>query len=194
MIHHELLTLFNTIQRLEASEEELICTLFKPAFLKKNEFFLQEGKFNNQIAFLRKGMIRYFVYKKGEESTLEFTKEGEFIGEYQSFSNRKQSIQNLQAIEDCELLVISYFDLQHFFDISKNGNLIGRLIIEHRFNRMISQLLSIYMHTPEERYKYFVANYRDLLQRIPQYLLASYIGVQPQSLSRIRKRIAKEIS
>lgn len=194
MIHHELLTLFNTIRRLEASEEELICTLFKPAFLKKNEFFLQEGTFNNQIAFLRKGMIRYFVYKKGEESTLEFTKEGEFIGEYQSFSNRKQSIQNLQAIEDCELLVISYVDLQHFFDISKNGNLIGRLIIEHRFNRMISQLLSIYMHTPEERYKYFVANYRDLLQRIPQYLLASYIGVQPQSLSRIRKRIAKEIS
>lgn len=194
MIHHELLTLFNTIQRLEASEEELICTLFKPAFLKKNEFFLQEGKFNNQIAFLRKGMIRYFVYKKGEESTLEFTKEGEFIGECQSFSNRKQSIQNLQAIEDCELLVISYVDLQYFFDISKNGNLIGRLIIEHRFNRMISQLLSIYMHTPEERYKYFVANYRDLLQRIPQYLLASYIGVQPQSLSRIRKRIAKEIS
>lgn len=193
-MYSELLNIFNQIVKLEQSEQELICEIFKPETLKKNEFFLREGQFNNRIGFIKKGIVRYFVYKKEEESTLEFTSEGEFIGEYQSFTSRKTSVQNLQAVEDCEILTLSYDDLQHFFSVAKHGNLIGRIVIEHRFNTMISQLLSVYMHTPEERYKYFIENYKNLTQRIPQYLIASYIGVKPQSLSRIRKRITKSIS
>lgn len=193
-MHSELLALFKQLVTLEPEEENLICSLFKPVTLKKDEFFLREGQFNDRIGFIKRGIIRYFVYKKGEESTLEFTSEGEFIGEYQSFSSRKTSVQNLQVVEDCEILAISYEDLQRFFSTTRNGNLIGRVVIEHRFNAMISQLLSIYMHTPEQRYLYFTEQYRDLAQRIPQYLIASYIGVKPQSLSRIRKRIAKTIS
>jgi CRP-like cAMP-binding protein len=71
-----------------------------------------------------------------------------------------------------------------------HGNLLGRMLIEHRFNNMIKQLLSLCAHTPEERYRHFIENYAEIGQRIPQYLIASYIGVQPQSLSRIRRRIA----
>jgi hypothetical protein len=90
---------------------------------------------------------------------LEFTKEGEFIAEYQSFVNKGISIQSIQAIEDCELLVISHKDLQHVFSATKNGNLIGRMVVEYRFNAMINQLLSVYMHNPEQRYKYFIENF-----------------------------------
>ncbi len=83
---------------------------------------------------------------------------------------------------------------QDIFTNTQFGNLIGRIIIEHRFDVMVNQLLSIYMQNQEERYKHFVANYSDLTQRIPQYLIASYVGIQPQSLSRIRKRFAKTVS
>ena len=114
-MHKELLILFRQIANLDIQEENLICDLFKPFTLKKGDLFRESGLKNNRIGFLKKGLVRYFVYKNGEESTLEFTKEGEFIAEYQSFINKEVSIQSIQAIEDCELLVISYSDLQHIF-------------------------------------------------------------------------------
>ena len=193
-MHTELLTVFKQIAKLDKQEEKLFCELFKPQNLKKGDYFLKSGENNNSVGFLKKGLVRYFVYKNDEESTLEFTKEGEFIAEYQSFVNRGISVQSIQAIEDCELLVISHKDLQRIFSATKNGNLLGRMIVEYRFNTMINQLLSVYMHNPEKRYKYFIENYSDIAKRIPQYLIASYVGIKPQSLSRIRNRIARGIS
>ncbi len=134
------------------------------------------------------------MFKDEEESTFEFTKEGEFIADYQSFNNKMPSIQNIQAIEDCEMLIINYADVQTVFNTAENGNLIGRHIIEHRFDVMVNQLLAIYMQNHEERYKRFVEHYSDLTQRIPQYLIASFVGVKPPSLSRIRRRFTKNIS
>ena len=76
----------------------------------------------------------------------------------------------------------------------QHGNLMGRHIIEHHFDIVVSQLLAIYMQNHEERYKGFDENYSDLVQRIPQYLIASYVGVKAPSLSRIRKRFAESNS
>ena len=193
-MHSNLLKLFREIVELDKDEEELIKTSFKPLSLAKHDFFLKAGEVNKNIGFLEKGLVRYFVYKDDEESTFEFTKEGEFIADYQSFNNKTVSIQNIEAIEDCELLIIDYPSVQNIFKTTKNGNLIGRIIIEHRFDIMVNQLLAIYMQNHEERYKRFISQYSDLTQRIPQYLIASYVGVKAQSLSRIRRRFTKGIS
>lgn len=193
-MHTRLLTLFNQITPLEKEEEVLIKDSFKPMLLAKGAFFLEAGKVNTHIGFINKGLVRYFVDKNEEEATFEFTKEGEFIADYQSFSQNKPSIQYIQAIEDCELLVINYPDVQKIFTTTRNGNLLGRIVIEHRFDVMVRQLLSIYMQNQEERYKQFIATYSDLAQRIPQYLIASYVGIKPQSLSRIRRRFLKNNS
>ena len=179
---------------MDKNEIELITSSFKPFFLTKGAFILKAGEVNKHVGFLQKGLVRYFVYKDEEESTFEFTKEGEFIADYESFNNNTVSIQNIQAIEDCEMLIINYPDVQTIFNTTKNGNLIGRQVIEHRFDVMVNQLLAIYMQSHEERYKRFVDQYSDLTQRIPQYLIASYVGVKPPSLSRIRRRFAKNIS
>lgn len=189
-----LFQLLNQITELDESEVELIRAGFKPFSLAKGEFFLKSGEVNEYVAFLGKGLVRYFVYKNDMESTFEFTREGEFIADYQSFNNHSPSSQNIQAIEDCELLIIDYPDVQNIFNSTKNGNLIGRRIIEHRFNVMVNQLLAVYMQSHEERYKSFISQYDDLAQRVPQYLIASYVGVKPESLSRIRKRFSKGIS
>ena len=193
-MYSKLLELINQITDLEEKETELIKTSFKQLHLAKGEFFLEAGKINKHIGFLHKGLVRYFVYKDEEESTFEFTKEGEFIADYQSFNNKTKSVQNIQAIEDCEILISNYDNVQKIFNSAKNGNLIGRRIIEHRFDIMVNQLLEIYMQNHEDRYQNFIKHYSALSQRIPQYLIASYVGVKPESLSRIRRRFAKNIS
>lgn len=190
-MHSELLKVINQISPLSEKGEQLFREIFRPKILKKKEYFLESGQWNNKAAFVCKGLVRYFVIKNDEESTLEFTEELQFVADYPSFVSRGVSIQYIQAIEDCELLVTSYDDLQRVYNELENGNLIGRVVLEQRFSRMMNQIFSIYMGTPEQRYLYFIENYSKIAQRIPQYLIASYVGIKPQSLSRIRSKIAK---
>lgn len=192
--HPNIIKLFEQITRLEIDEIKLIDDCFTSFQLSKGEYFLRAGEVNRNIGFVNKGLVRYFVNKDGEEATFEFTKEGEFIADYQSFNNKTISLQNIQAIEDCELSIVNYPNVQRIFNDVQDGNLIGRRIIEHRFDVMVNQLLAIYMQNNEERYRSFLDNYAELNQRIPQYLIASYVGVKPPSLSRIRKRVLKDIS
>jgi len=122
---------------------------------------------------------------------LEFSKEGEFVAEYQSLIQKNQSIQSIQAIEDTYMLVMTSDDLQNLYTNTKNGDKIGRIVIEHRFNVLVNQLMSIYMHSPDLRYLHFIETYPEIVQRVPQYHIAAYVGVKPQLLSRIRKRFTQ---
>jgi CRP-like cAMP-binding protein len=190
-MHDNLLQTLNYIVTLEQNEIEFLKNAFKEIQIKKGDYFLKAGDLNNQLGFIQKGLIRYFVYKNEEESTLEFSKEGEFVAEYQSLVQKSQSIQCIQAIEDTTMLVMTSDDLQNLYANFKNGDKIGRMVIEHRFNVLVNQLMSIYMHNPDQRYLHFLKTYPDIVQRVPQYHIASYVGVKPQSLSRIRKRFTQ---
>lgn len=189
-MYTELINVFSQFTELTDHDIRLIQEIFKPKTLKKEAYFLTQGQRNNKAAFIRKGLMRYYVLKNDEYSTLEFSQELEFVADFPSFVQRGMSNQYIQAVEDCELLVTNYDGIQRIYNEISNGNLIGRLVMEHRFVIMMNQLLCIYMHNPEERYKHFIENYRNISQRIPQYLIASYIGIKPESLSRIRNRIA----
>ena len=187
-MHQVLLSYFSKITKLSEDEKTYLQSHFKLIHYNKGAFILKQGQVNHTIGFLNKGLVRYFVLKNGEEATFEFTREHEFIADYQSFTTRKPGIQYIQAIEDCEVLEISYEAVQYVFNNFPNGNLLGRLILEHRFEVMVNQLLAIYLQNKEERYHWFTKQYNDIMQRIPLYMIASFVGVKPQSLSRIRKR------
>ncbi|OOQ61906.1 Crp/Fnr family transcriptional regulator [Mucilaginibacter pedocola] len=178
--------------RLNAEDEALLGTLFKPLHLKAGEYFLEEGQLCRYVGLIEEGLVRYYMNDNGNQKTLYFSREGEFVSNYQSFLPRTASDMSIQAIEDTHLQVIRQTDLQRMYAELTEGEKLGRVAIEDVFLSSMQQLKSFYKDSPAERYKQFLHSYAGLAQRIPQYYIASYVGIKPQSLSRIRKRLANE--
>ncbi|MCW3463047.1 Crp/Fnr family transcriptional regulator [Chitinophaga nivalis] len=191
MMHTALIRAIENIIPLTAAEQTFIAGLFVPKKFKKGAFFLQEGQVCKTVGFITKGLLRYYtISDTGEEQTYEFGKENEFTCNYESFLDHSASSKNIQCIEACEILTISYDHLQLLYEQVKEGQKFGRLICEYLYVNAIRKITSLYTDAPEQRYLHFVAHYPDLQQRIPQYHLSSFVGVKPPSLSRIRKRLA----
>ena len=180
-------------QFIALSEDEVLVIrdLFDTRQLKAGEHFLEEGKVCRHVGFINHGLVRYYVNDEGQEKTIYFNQEGEFICYYPSFLPQKPSIVSIQALEDTELAVISYDGLQTLYARVSGGERFGRLAIEQVFLTSGEQLRSLYTDPPTARYLQFVAAYPGLVQRLPQYYIASYVGIKPQSLSRIRRRLAQ---
>ena len=173
---------------IDEGEKEFVAELFHEKKFVKGEYFLKEGDVCRYVGFMISGVMRYYINDDGEEKTYGFAKESDFVCNNESFLPQQPSRQIIQALEDCTLLVIGYNDLQKFYTSFKNGERFGRMVIEQVFVKTLQGLNSFYTDSPELRYEKFVKEYTDLLQRIPQYYIASYVGVKPQSLSRIRSR------
>jgi len=188
-----IVSLLNSIQNLIAlspAEANIITSLFKEKNYKKGDFFLEEGRICKQVGFVAKGLMRYYINHDGEEKIYDFSQENEYVCNYESFLPQKPSSKIIQALEDSVVLVISYADLQLLYANVREGERFGRIAIEAVFLQLLQDLSSFYTETPELRYERFLKNHADLQQRISQYHVASYVGVKPQSLSRIRKRIS----
>ncbi len=178
---------------LTAGEKRLVQVLFKEVTFKKGNLFLQQGEICNNLGFVCKGIFRYYIDQDGEDRTYNFAKEGDFICNYESLIRHTPSAKHIQAIESGKALIISKKDLQRFYNEIEDGNLFGRIHMENVYAETIRQLISQYTESAEERYLKFLRKHPDLNQRIPQYYIASFLGVRPQSLSRIRKRLATKL-
>ncbi|MBZ4189607.1 Crp/Fnr family transcriptional regulator [Niabella beijingensis] len=174
---------------LTSKEEQVIGRLFTARKYKKGSYFLSEGAICKYAGFISKGLMRFYINVDGEEKTYGFLQEHQFISNYGSFVPRIPSLQSIQALEDSELYVITYANLQKLYQELKHGERMGRVIIEQVFIQALADLNSFYTDTPEARYRKFITEHPDLGQRVSQYHIASFVGVKPQSLSRIRKRI-----
>lgn len=184
--------LLNSIQnliKLTPAEIEIVTSLFKEKIYKKGDFFLEEGRICKQVGFVVKGLMRYYINHDGEEKTYAFSQENDYVCNYESFLPQKPSSKILQALEDSLVLAISYDDLQLLYANVSEGERFGRIAIEAVFIQLLKDINSFYTETPELRYARFINSHADLQQRISQYHIASFVGVKPQSLSRIRKRI-----
>jgi CRP-like cAMP-binding protein len=172
-------------------EEQYILSLFILKQFDKHEHLLREGQVCREAGFITKGLIRYYsIQDSGEERTYEFGRENEFTCNYESFLDHSPSSRSIQCLEPCEIMTISYDNLQLMYENVSEGQKFGRLIIEQLYVDALKKIRSFYDDQPEQRYLHFVNNYPDLQQRIPQYYISSYVGVKPPSLSRIRKRLS----
>ena len=172
------------------ADEAVAQKLFHRKEYKKGEHLLTAGEICRYLIFIESGLVRYYITRDGEDQTNYFNKEGDFVCYYPSFLPQKSSGVSIQALEDCLVWQISFDGLQQFYKDVQYGERFGRLGLEAVFVNVSAQMGSIYTETPEIRYQNFLSNYSAIAQRVPQYYIASYVGVKPQSLSRIRKRLS----
>lgn len=178
------------------SEEEFqqFCTSFKPKKLRKKQYLLQSGDVNRYQAFVVKGLLRsYTVDEKDNEHILQFASEGWWIADLSSYLTSEPSILNIDALEDSELLLLdknaweasmkSIPVLEHYF----------RIILQNHLVATQKRLLQSLSETAEEKYTRFLKTYPECLQRMPQHMIASYLGITRETLSRVRKGLAAKL-
>lgn len=168
----------------------LLKSLLNSRKVSKGEFLFHKGDICDFVAFTYKGCLRSFVLKDGKEYTLFFHIENQTFGDYESFQKSKPACFSCQAIEDSEVLIFNH-QAMVFFEKAPEGQKLLRLVAEDLAFLLRDKLLSLLIDTPQERYLKLIETEPQLLQRIPQYYLASYLGIEPESLSRLKRRVNK---
>ena len=174
----------------EAAAHEVIKTFIKPRTVRKNEFLLQAGSICKKATFVSKGAC--YMYRRdvdGHEEVIEFYFEGMLNSDYVSFIRQEPSNQYIRALEDMEVEDLGYDDLQYLYNNVPPVNRSGRMITEALYCGITKRMLSYQNDSPEIRYQKLLEERPVLFQRVPQYLVASFLGVTPVGLSKIRKRL-----
>ena len=181
--------LIRTIIQPNAEEWEAFSRILKVKKLKKKDLLLEEGQVCNFIAFLNSGVIREYSFQHDRETTVDFVSENQFTSDYQSFIMQVPSMQYLEALNDVELLILKKEDINSLYDQYKIWERFGRLIIEKVFCIAEAKRKKIIATTHEEQYRDFAAAYPEIVRQVPQYYIASYLGLTPEHLSRLRKKV-----
>ena len=170
---------------------ELAKSLFIPKKLRKRQYLLQEGDVCRYTAFVEKGLLRTFtVDEKGNEPILQFSMEGWWIADLYSFLTDEPSQYNVEAIEDSELLLISKPNWEVLLAKIPAFERYFRILIQNNLIATQRRLMSSLSESAEEKYTNLIANFPACIQRVPQHMIASFLGITPETLSRIRSQIA----
>ena len=176
---------------LSEEEEEVIKQYFTPKKLRKKQYLLQEGDVCKHIAFVEKGALKaYVVDDAGAESIIQFALEGWVISDLYSFLTGEPATYNIDALENAELVLISKSAHEELLKKLPKYETYIRLQITGAYIALQKRLTSIISLPLEERYKNFLAVYPNIAQRVPQHMIASYMGLTPETLSRVRSRMA----
>ena len=149
---------------------------------------LEEGKIADRLYLIHKGCLRLFFYNEGKDITFQFFFEGDFVASFDSLYRRKPSLFSLESIEPTEVSTIKRDDFYHIIEQRPSLKQIYEEKLIDRFHVYQQLFLSRIKNTPQQRYEELLKEYPDIIQRVPQHYIASYLGITPVSLSRIRKR------
>lgn len=171
------------------NELQVIKEHLTPKKIRKRQYLLQEGDVCKFIAFVEHGTMRsYTVDEKGAEHIVQFALEGWMISDLYSFLTAEPATYNIDALENCELALISKSSHEKLLASMWNYEKFIRLQVTNAYIAMQKRITSIISYTLDERYAYFNALYPDIVQRVPQHMIASYMGLTAETLSRVRRR------
>lgn len=186
-------TLFEEKFGLDQNELELFVSHFSKRIIPKKDFYLRAGQVCNCKAYLNKGCIRNFVVDdKGHERILFFAFEDWWVGDFESYYSGKPGTNYVQALEDCELLVIAKERFEKLVERIPKLNqwyAIKMVPAASASKKRIEELKTL---TPEERYLALLEKQPFIFQRVPLQYIAAYLNIEPQSLSRMRNRLSKK--
>ncbi len=168
------------------AEIETTCSFFHETELKKNDFFLKEGQYCKKIAFILKGAIVYYENIEGEEKVCDFAFENDWVSQYKSLLNNIPSEMNIRCMENVTLMQISIENFAALITALPKMNFVRLSVSEEFYIKSTQRAQNLANLPAEERYYKEIENSPHLAHRVPQYYLASYLGIKPQSLSRIR--------
>ena len=173
--------------------EKLSKLMFEKSFDKKG-FLAEEGVVCNHIYFIEQGSCySYLIEPEGEKQVVQLAIEGNWISDLFSFFSGQKAIYTVESLEPVKVLVMNRENFEKACDIIPWFDRFFRVLIQNAYIASIYQLARTNSEEVEARYKELSKSHPQLIQRIPQYLIASYLGVKPQSLSRIRKESAHKI-
>lgn len=176
---------------LTPDEKELAKSFFTPKKLRKKQYLLQEGDACKHLAFVEKGMLRsYTVDDKGAEHIIQFAFEGWWISDQYSFLTGEPSLYNIDALEDSELLLLSRLAEEELLTKLPKFERYFRILLQNNMIATQRRIVSSLSHTAEEKYNELIQSCPTIPQRVPQHMMASYLGITPETLSRIRKQKA----
>lgn len=181
---------FEKIISLSENDWKIFSSKLKKSDHCKKEILLKKGQIENHISFIEKGSARLFIPREENDLTFGFHFENQFISAYDSFITQTPSTYQIETLCETKLWTITHRDLQNIYDQTEIGDLIGRKIAENIFLTKSKREQSLLSDTAEERYLKLFTEQPHLIKEIPLKYLASYIGITPQALSRIRKRIS----
>jgi len=175
--------------QLNPNEEQVLHSTLKSLQLKPKEYLLKEYEICNAYYFVLSGCLRFYRNtENGTEQILQFGIKGWWISDYQSFENQMPSEYNIQAIEQTEVLVLERKDYKQLFNEVPLLNNYFRIMMQKAYTASLKKIELILCQSAEERYVQFNKAFPDFVQRIPQYMLASFLGFTPQFLSMLRSK------
>ncbi len=185
----QLRKVINAITPISEADFELITPAIKQEKVKRKANLLQQGQVCANIYYLVSGFFRmFYVDLQGNEINCRFTAEDSFMVDFQSFLTQNPSRYYWQAMQDSELLVFNYKDVQRIYEQSAAWERFGRLMAEHVYQVLNARVEMLQFLSPEERYANILTTRPELISQVSQFHLSSYLGVKPESLSRIRRR------
>lgn len=156
---------------------------------KKNDILSKPMVTPNEIFFIQSGIIRVLITDEtGVEHTIHFAQENQFIADYSAFMLQKPSVYSLQALEDTSVVVMPRSIIEWGYRELKQGDKLGRLIAEYYFIYQDNRIKNMYALTPKERYDSITEVFPNIHNRVPQHMIASYLGITPVHLSRLKSQ------
>ncbi|MFT3702272.1 MAG: Crp/Fnr family transcriptional regulator [Agriterribacter sp.] len=190
-----LLNYFEKLIPLDKEEKEMVKSTFRQRLFRKRQYALQEGDICNQMYFVVQGCLKmYKIDEKGNTHIIQFAPEHYWINDLGSFHGLKPSVLNIDAIEDTIVLQITRDDLILLYTHAPKFHRIFRVLLENSHVRLQERLLQNISSTAEERYQSFLEVYPQLSNRLSQVMIASYLGMTPEFLSRLRNKLSKQKS
>jgi CRP-like cAMP-binding protein len=173
-------------------EEEHIKSYLTPKKVRRKQYLLQEGDICKSLAFVEKGMLREYLVDDAGEHIIQFAIEGWTIADLLSFLTSEPATYNIDAIEDSELILLSKSAHEELLLREPKYETYMRLLMTNAYVALQKRLTSFISAPVEDQYTLFTRMYPNIVQRVPQHMIASYMGLTPETLSRVRKKIANK--
>ncbi len=155
---------------------------------KKKEILSYPGSLPNEVFFIESGLVRVCLTdQNGTEHTIHLALENEFICDYSAFIRKELSIYSLEVLEDTHAIILPRSSIDWGYTHMKEGNKLGRLIAEFYFIYQDNRIKNQFIRTPKERYDSITEVFPNIHNRVPQHMIASYLGITPIHLSRLKK-------